>query len=198
MARRSDHNREQLYDMALQAARDIVVRDGYRSLTARNVADAIGYSPGTLYNLFANLDDMILHLNASTLDALYDSLTASPMSGDAVDDLKSLASLYLDFVDTNERLWALLFDHLLPEGQTLPDWYLKKVDKLLGLVETAMTPLFPSKDDPRCGEAARVLWASMHGIFSLAGSGKLAVVSRDPVQHMADHLIDTYIRGLRC
>ena len=196
MARRSDHNREQLYNMALQAAREIVERDGYRSLTARNVADAIGYSPGTLYNLFSNLDDMIVHLNASTMDSLYDTLVASEMSGDVVEDLKALATKYLDFVDTNERLWSLLFDHLLPEGQTLPDWYIKKVDKLLSLVEATMAPLFPAEDDPRCGEAARVLWASMHGIFSLAGSGKLAVVSRDPVQQMADHLIETYIRGL--
>lgn len=196
MARRSDHNRDELYALALQAARAIVVRDGYRALTARNVADAIGYSPGTLYNLFANLDDMIVHLNASTLDALYDSLEAMEMTGDVASDLKSLSGRYLDFLGANERLWSLLFDYLLPEGQTLPDWYLKKVDKLLGLVEAAMTPLFPDPDDLRRSEAARVLWAGMHGIFSLAGSGKLAVVSRDPVQQMADNLIDTYIRGL--
>lgn len=196
MARRSDHNREELYNMALKAAGEIVVRDGYRSLTARNVADAIGYSPGTLYNLFANLDDMIVRLNASTLDALYDSLAAMDTTGDAATNLKNLAARYLEFINAHERLWSMLFDHLLPEGQTLPVWYLKKVDKLLALVEAAMSPLFPTAEDPRRGEATRVLWASLHGIFSLAGSGKLAVVSRNPVQVMADNLIDTYIRGL--
>ena len=74
MARRADHSREELCEIAMQAAERIVETDGLRALTARNVADAIGYSPGTLYNLFANLDELILQLNGRTLDALHDRL----------------------------------------------------------------------------------------------------------------------------
>ena len=84
MARRADHSREELYDNALAAAQRIVETDGFRALTARSVADAIGYSPGTLYNLFENLDDLIIHLNGRTLDALYDRLApdaAAPSHG---------------------------------------------------------------------------------------------------------------------
>ena len=43
MARRTDHSREELYENALAAAQNIVETDGFRALTARNVADAIGY-----------------------------------------------------------------------------------------------------------------------------------------------------------
>lgn len=67
MARRPDHSRDELYALAMNAARGIVERDGIRGLTARNIATAIGYSPGTLYNLFDNLDDLALQINGATL-----------------------------------------------------------------------------------------------------------------------------------
>ena len=77
MARRSDHSREELYEMALAAARDIVVADGLSGLTVRRVATAIGYSPGTLYNVFDDFYELVIHLNSRTLDAFYGHLLSA-------------------------------------------------------------------------------------------------------------------------
>ena len=52
MARRSDHSREELREMAITAAEQIVVEQGYEGLSARKVAAAIGYTVGTLYLVF--------------------------------------------------------------------------------------------------------------------------------------------------
>ena len=68
MARRKDHSHEQLHTMATDAARELAEEEGLRGITARRIADKIGYSAGTLYNVFENLDDLIVHLNGSTLD----------------------------------------------------------------------------------------------------------------------------------
>ena len=81
MARRNDHSREELYQLALGAARDIAEAEGLRGLTARRIAAEIGYSVGTLYNVFVNLDDLIIHLNGSTLDQLYKALSQGSRSG---------------------------------------------------------------------------------------------------------------------
>jgi hypothetical protein len=43
MGRRSDHSQDELYEMALAAARGIIEVNGLRALTARNVADVMGY-----------------------------------------------------------------------------------------------------------------------------------------------------------
>ena len=45
MARRSDHTRDELRRMALDAARAIVEEDGLRGLSTRRLAKAIGYTP---------------------------------------------------------------------------------------------------------------------------------------------------------
>ena len=174
MARRSDHSRQQLSEMSLKAARKIVGEDGLQALTARRVASAINYSPGTLYNVFEDLDDLIIHLNACTLDELYSELSSTAMTGDPVLDLRELLKRYLGYLDANRNLWDVLFDHKVPVDRVVPDWYRAKVAKVLGLIERALSPLFPDGDQKACANAAGVLWASLHGICSLGGAGKRA------------------------
>lgn len=197
MARRSDHSREELYEMALAATRSIVEAGGLRALTARNIADAIGYSPGTLYNLFENLDDMIVHLNGRTLDEVHDRLSAGSVTGVPERDLARLLDGYLGFLEDHPNLWSVLFEFSLPRGHALPDWYVGKVAKVLALVEEAFTPLFDAADGEDRRHAARILWAALHGICSLADAGKLHVVTTQSVREMAESLLATFITGLK-
>jgi AcrR family transcriptional regulator len=197
MARRADHSREQLYELALATAADIVERDGYRALTARNVADAIGYSPGTLYNLFANLDDLIVHLNGRTLDELHDRLAARPATGDVAADLNRMLEIYLDFLKERPGAWNLLFEFALPDGIERPAWYQRKVDRALNLLEQVLAPAFEPGNGAGVKQAARVIWAGLHGICSLSVSGKLMVVSDQSMRDMAHALIDHYLAGIR-
>lgn len=196
MGRRSDHSREELYDLALDAARGIVADSGLSALTARKVAQAIGYSPGTLYNVFDDLDDLIVRMNGRTLDALYDQLSSIPQTGDPARDLNALLAGYLSFLDSNRNLWAVLFDHSLSAGQTLPEWYVQKIDRVLGLIEAGLAWRLPDLDDASLKDAARILWASLHGICSLSGSGKLQIVSDQTVHAMAETLMTHFVAGL--
>jgi len=196
MARRSDHSREELYELAMQAARRIVEVDGFRGLTARNVADAIGYSPGTLYNVFENLDDMIVHLNGRTLDELHAALAFASLKGDPTSDIRLLLDVYLGYLEKHPHLWKMLFEFSLPDGRELPDWYELKVSKVLGLVEKALAPLFTADEVQEKRNAASVLWAGLHGICSLSDTGKLQVVTTQSVPDMAESLTTNFIAGL--
>jgi len=60
MGRRSDHTPEQLQDLVLSAARGILADEGLRGLSARRLAARIGYSVGTLYNVYENVDEIVL------------------------------------------------------------------------------------------------------------------------------------------
>lgn len=183
--------------MAMSAARDIVQKDGLRALTARSIAASIGYSPGTLYNLFENLDELELHVNASTLDALYAAVSAKNRSGDPEADLNRLLEHYLDFLNGNSELWAAIFDYRRPSSSALPEWYLDRVRKLMQLVEDALSPIFADGEDEERREAASVLWSGLHGICTLAQDGRLSIVSAQSVPQMARSLIANYLVGLR-
>ena len=197
MGRRSDHTREELFEMAMQEARLIVAEESWRKLTARALAKRMGYSVGTLYNLFGNIDDLILHLNASTLESLHNEMSQVEITGEPITDMEALLECYLNFLSSNAYLWAILFEHSLPDGQDLPDWYMVKVGALLGNVENAISPLFSDEDSQARKDAAATIWASLHGIGSLAGTNKLDTVTNSSFEDMAKSFIHTYIAGLK-
>ncbi len=198
MGRRSDHSRDDLRAMIVEAARAILATDGLRGLTARRIAKSIGYSPGTLYNFFSNLDALILHVNAQTLDAVYDRLSAASGRGGTPEAvLRAFARAYIDCTREQTHLWDAVLEHRLPEGQDLPDWYTLRIGRLFNLVEDALVPLLgPGSQEPR-RRAARVLWSALHGLSSLALSRKLEIVTEESVEAMADHLVITYLAGLK-
>jgi len=196
MGRRSDHDREEIHDMILTAASDIVSEGGLRALSIRQIARRIGYSVGTIYNLFAGEDDIIVHLNGRTLDDLHDALVAVPTRRGVAGSLQALAAAYLDFTLAHGNLWNALFEHRLPAGAALPRWYDDKIRRLLTLVEAPLEPLFGPRRRRQRLHAARVMWAGLHGICSLAGGGKLGLVTDQSVADMVKAFVATYLRGL--
>src|SRR5262249_45175227 len=158
MARRSDHTREELHKMALDAARRIVVEDGLRGLSTRRIAGEIGYTAGTLYQLFDDLDDLIMQLNGITLEALYSKCKDVNVEGEPKSVLENLANCYIAFVTRNPKLWTAVVEHNLPDGKESPKWYRERIGKLLGLVEAGLSPLYSPRRSEDKAQDARVLW----------------------------------------
>jgi AcrR family transcriptional regulator len=198
MGRRSTHTPQQLRELILDAAQDIIQVQGLAGLSAREIARRIEYSPGTIYNMFENLDDVVLHVESRVLEALDQRLSALLQDGNAAGRVTRLAQSYLAFTHENPRLWNLLFEHHMPAGADLPPWYQQKLEGLMGRVEEALAPLFPPGREPDRQRAARVLWAGVHGITSLSTADKLSVVTSESASRLIDDLVATYLAGLAC
>ena len=196
MGRRSTHTPQQLRELILDAAQDIIQAQGLAGLSAREIARRIEYSPGTIYNMFENLDDVVLHVEARVLAALDKRLSALLQDGNATDRVNRLAQAYLAFTHEQPRLWNLLFEHHLPATAALPSWYQQKLEGLMSRVEEALAPLFaPGREGDR-QRAARVLWAGVHGITSLSTADKLSVVTTESASRLVEDLVCTYLAGL--
>ena len=194
MARRSDHSREELHELALKAAKRIAEKKGLRGLSSRGIAREIGYTIGTIYNLFDDFDEIIVHLNASTLDSLYDALMKVRLGKGPEKDLIAIAKAYAGFTDQNAMLWGVLFEHRLPEGKVLPDWYLERVYRLYEVIETVLEPSFDARQKKKKRHTARVLWGSLHGIMLLSRQDK---IGGENSSQLAETLITNFVRGLR-
>ena len=195
MARRSDHTREELNRMALDAARRITEREGLRGLRARQIARDIGYTIGTLYNLFQDLDDLITHMNGETLDALFEACSEAPTNEGPEADLNALAERYLHFTRVHPKLWNAIFEHKLPEGRTSPEWYAQKVARLLLLEQNALAPIFPEGQEAQLQHHARVLWTSLFGMASVESAGGLP--EGETADSLVRSLIEIYVTGLQ-
>ncbi len=196
MGRRSTHTPQQLRQLILDAAQDIIVVGGLASLSAREIARRIGYSPGTIYNMYENLDDVVLNVEARVLEALDARLAAVLAEADGPVQVPRLAQAYLAFTHENPKLWNLLFEHHLPAGAELPSWYQEKLEGLMNRIEVALAPLFPAGREADRQRAARVLWAGVHGITSLSTADKLSIVTTEAAGRLVEDLVSTYLRGL--
>jgi AcrR family transcriptional regulator len=196
MGRRSIHTGAELKQLILDAAQDLIETDGLAGLSAREIAKRVGYSAGTIYNVFENLDDVILGVEARLLDALAERLDALPSSADPIAHVHALAHAYLQFTHERPKLWNLLFEHHLPAGAVVPEWYQEKLGGLLTRVEHALAPVMPRSDKPSLERAARVLWAGVHGITSLSTADKLSNITADSAGPLVDDLVTTFLSGL--
>jgi AcrR family transcriptional regulator len=196
MGRRSEHSPEGLRALIIQASEEIIANDGLAGLSAREIARAVGYSPGTIYNIFDSLDDLVLQIEGRLLDALDARLAEQPSDGEAKARVLRLAQTYLAFTAERPRLWNLLFEHHLPPATPIPEWYQAKLDVLMRRVETVLEPLAAGEKRAATARAARVLWAGVHGISSLATADKLSTVTAESAQAMVDDLVRNYLAGL--
>lgn len=196
MGRRSVHTPEELCEHILQAATELIASGGLGGLSAREVARRIGYSAGTIYNVFDNLDDLILTIEGRMLDELDRRLESLPKVATPREHLLQLAEAYLAFTHANPKLWNLLFEHHLPPGVNVPDAYREKLEGLLARIETAITPLVRSRGPNEPKRAARVLWAGVHGITSLSTADKLSNVTVESAWPLIKDLVETYLDGL--
>ncbi len=196
MARRSDHSREEIREMALAAAEEIVSEHGHTGLSARKVASAIGYTVGTLYLVFDNLDDLILQVNGRTLDRLHAQMVKEQARyRDPRKRLLQLGHTYIHFADKDPHCWEMIFERRSPQAQKMPEWFREKVARMFSLVESGLEPLAEHQSSQEIAQAARALWSGVHGICILAITGKLDIAGVESVQDLTQSLMSNYLRG---
>ena len=154
MARRSEHSQQEIKEMVLNAARTIVIEEGYAALKVRKIALAIGYTVGSVYMVFENMADLILHIKAGTLDDI--ALELATIKNSNAPDLciMKLAKAYLEFARKNFNRWSMIFEHQQTEGEVLPDWYRQKVNNVFKPLEVQIKRLAPDASDESTRRAA--------------------------------------------
>ena len=70
-----------------------------------------------------------------------------------------------------------------------PEWYPPKVARLFALVEEALAPLYGPSQATERSNAARMLWASFHGMCALEAKGALAMSATTLVDLLIEHFL---------
>jgi AcrR family transcriptional regulator len=194
MARRSEHTLEELREMVLSAAEGIVIQEGFNALTVRKVAMQIGYTVGSIYMVFNNMNDLIMHIKGRTLDELALHLTRHLPDVHSEQRIHAIAATYLAFAHQHYNRWCMIFD--ASSDEPVPVWYQQKVDRLLAIVEEAcVVPGSQAQASLRL--AARALWGGVHGICVLSLNGSLGRAGVDDVQATVRMLVEHFMTGWR-
>ncbi len=199
MGRRSTHTPEQLRELIIRSAHDIIAENGLAGMSAREIARRIGYSAGTLYNLFDSLDDLVLQVEAQLLDSLERRLAELPNESSSNSQLNRIARTYVSFGREHPNLWNLISHHEIPPGMAVPSWYTERLERVVSRIEDALALQLPTgRDNPdTLKRSARVLWAGLHGLTSLSTTKKLSSLGGNSADVLVDDLVNTYLAGLK-
>lgn len=196
MARRSEHSQEEIKEMVLKAAENIVEEEGYAELKVRKIAMEIGYTVGSIYMVFDNMDDLIMHIKGRTLDDIAGQLDQVIIDSNAEQVIGQLAKTYLIYADQHFNRWSMVFEHRVTDDK-VPEWYHHKVDSIFDLVESQFRSLSTMHNDEQTKLAARALWSGVHGICILSLSGKMDLLGVSNIESAVNMLVENFIKGWR-
>jgi AcrR family transcriptional regulator len=182
---RRERNLAEIRERATGVAACIVLGEGVGALSARRLARDLNISVGSLYNAFGDLNAVVRAVIGQCAAMLSDVLHAAvDTSGpDSLARVLALGNAYFDFAIAEPQRWSLLFEYRTDIQDDPKAWEYQS--GLLGMLIRA------GGGDP-ASETHRqfflLLWASVHGLVSLAC--RPTIVAVDP------ELARTYIRDL--
>jgi AcrR family transcriptional regulator len=110
IAERKERQKAELRDTILAAARRIFLAEGPQALTMRRIAEAIEYSPGTIYLYFTSREDIALHLVREGFEKLVAVLApVVAAEADPVERIRAIGAAYIDFGISDPATYQLVF-----------------------------------------------------------------------------------------
>jgi len=189
--------RENLKLRLIEAASARVQAHGLGGVRARDITADAGCALGALYKVFADLNELMLRVNARTLAALDATLTETTRNAaDAPAALKALAIGYLSFARENRNLWTALFEHRMPEGASLPAWHVGQLTILIEHIIEPLATLQPSLDAHRLTVRARTLFSAVHGIVSISLEDRFVGLAPAEIESELENFVDTFVEGI--
>ncbi|MEM8824756.1 MAG: TetR/AcrR family transcriptional regulator [Pseudomonadota bacterium] len=180
--------RADLRDRMIILARQVIEAEGTSALKARDLAKAADCSVGSIYNVFGDMNDLLVAVNGETFLALGAHVTdAVTRAGDSDPTARmiTMAEAYLDFATRNPRLWRALFDtELTLDSPDAPDWYMKALDDLFAIIDAPLTEIFPTLPPEAIRIRTRALFSSIHGIVLLGIEQRVSGVGPDHLSEM--------------
>jgi len=161
-------SKDNIQENLIQTGRAIVEQKGVEFLTARKLSEASGYSVGTIYNQFGNMDNFILIQNYLTLEALY------------------------------KNFWFMVYKfHLNQSERSFSVTYLKHISKMIMLIDKTFKELYPNLKTKKRYVSVQVLWITLFALSSLLTTDSLKTYSKLKQIKICAFVLNTYLTGIK-
>jgi AcrR family transcriptional regulator len=198
---RKERQKAELREQILAVARRIIRDDGFAALTMRKIAEAIEYSPATIYLHFAGRDEIALALVRDGFAKLVAHMAPALREDDPLQRIDAIGRAYLDFAQREPETYRLIF--MEDERFASPIMLALKAsdddtgDAAFGLLLDTVRELIDRGIyrplNPRA--VAALLWSSLHGIAALKLSCS-AYPFEGSIAQPGELMMDILARGL--
>jgi AcrR family transcriptional regulator len=178
----------------LEAASELLSKEGASALSVRRIAAAAGCSTMGLYSRFGGKDGVVDELYAEGFERLVDAMKANVPTDDPVADLRRGATCYRDTALANSTHYMVMF------GGAVPDFVPSDASHELahaafhGLVAKVARCTDAGLFEGSPEQITELLWGAIHGLVMLEIVGINPLMS-DPAPRF-EHALDVLFRGL--
>jgi AcrR family transcriptional regulator len=170
---RRERQKAELRDLILTAAARIIADDGFAALTMRKIADAIEYSPATIYLHFSSRDEIALELVRNGFTTLLERMAPAAQLADPLERVHAIGRAYLAFATSDPETYKLIFmeDERFAspimmqlkndDGNPGDGSFDLLVNAVRELIDRGIFRPLPAET------IAALLWSSLHGIAAL-------------------------------
>ncbi|MBI9111183.1 MAG: TetR/AcrR family transcriptional regulator [Maridesulfovibrio ferrireducens] len=167
-----EHDR--MRQLIIDAAKELFAKDGFDNVSMRKIASRIDYSPAALYRYFKNKEELVLCLREEGHQRFAQMEKHLPDIEDPFQRVREGGRIYLNFAREEPEYYDLLFIKATPSFCSCEKWLGKPHQNFLNFKETVRECIATGVvGDISVDTAVAALWASVHGLASLAATGKL-------------------------
>lgn len=161
IAERRERQKKEVRESILNAAWELVHKDGWQSLSIRKIADAIEYSVPVVYDHFENKEAILSVFNKQGFKLLGDKLRAAKETQNKpCQQLSAIAYAYWDFAFENKEYYQLMYGLGMPSCESLT-----KVPELMAFIEVIQTTI--NEAIQVSGGKTADTWLKVHSFWSM-------------------------------
>jgi AcrR family transcriptional regulator len=200
ISERKERQKAELRETILAAARRIFIQEGAEALTMRHIAEAIEYSPGTIYLYFSSREDIAFALVREGFAKLLAALSPAQTIPDPVERIRTVGRAYIAFGLADPETYKLIFmtnakyvyAALTPATDASPDDPGQRAFDILveAIREAVRSGQFRAVDIETCAQA---FVAGVHGVLSLHITCPMMIADATSVAELVQ---DALLRGL--
>lgn len=204
---RSKKEIEKIRGRILAKALDIIVKNGFSSLTMRAIAGKTGMSAPNIYNYFSGKDEIYITLVIQGFEMLYKKLEqAADPANDPIIQAKAMIQAYLCFGMENPGHYDIMFTLTTPKYDDYVGTPFEKLSEVeyrismdiaLLAQKTVQSVMTDSMDEQFIQHRVVAVWALLHGMVSLHNSKVVSYVVTDmetAYAKIVDEILDQNVK----
>lgn len=168
-----------------------IAEQGLDAIKARDVAREAGCALGAIYNVVADMNELVMAVNGRTFKRLgrFVSQSLQGRSDAPQDQLVAMSHAYLHFAAENTQSWRALFDLEMSTESRVPDWYVAELAGLFAIIADPLRRLFPDWTATQIDLMTRALFSSVHGMVLLGLEKRISGVPIPRIEEMITVLL---------
>ncbi|MDP4178202.1 MAG: TetR/AcrR family transcriptional regulator [Bacillota bacterium] len=191
---------ENLKKKIIDAASEILSKDGFEKLSIRKIADKIEYSPGIIYHYFKDKNELLYCVVEENYDALIKALSKIPVDNEhpektIINGMKT----YIEFMLKNPESFKAIMMNNIESIESKVNMLEKNISKkrtsmknLTELIEIGIKKGFFKTDDAEL--TAQIIWTSTYGLLSRLILEKN--VTKEQKEKLINHNFEVLINGI--